>query len=351
MISQTEKPHEMSHTGQARRENAPVFVVGCPRSGTTVLYHMLLSAGGFAVYRSESNVFNLLVPRFGGMRSVSDRKALMDAWLHSTLFRVSGLDGAEVTRRILEECHGGGDFLRIVMGEVARSQKVSRWGDCTPEHLLCMQEIKRQIPDALFIHIIRDGRDVALSYSKQGWAHPLRWDRGRQVDVAGLYWHWMVGRGREAGKHLGADYQEVRFEDLVTHPRETLSGLSKFIDHDLDYDQIQRAGIGSVSKPNSSFGIEEGNFEPVGRWKSKMTAEEAPSFEALVGDRLEELGYPLAAKKRASGFDALRMRAIYFTMFQTKWWLKAHTPLGRRVKLGRILLENEASDGPQGTHC
>ena len=53
----------------AKKNKAPVFVLGCPRSGTTVLYHMLLSAGGFAVYRAESNVFNLLVPRFRGMRS------------------------------------------------------------------------------------------------------------------------------------------------------------------------------------------------------------------------------------------------------------------------------------------
>ena len=48
------------------RSKAPVFVLGCPRSGTTLLYHMLLSAGNFAVYRAESQVFNLLEPRFGG---------------------------------------------------------------------------------------------------------------------------------------------------------------------------------------------------------------------------------------------------------------------------------------------
>src|SRR5207253_4244486 len=96
------------------RSKAPVFVLGCPRSGTTVLYHMLLSAGNFAVYRTESNVFNLLVPKFGGMRSLRDREALMQSWLRSKLFRVSGLAASTIQAKILNECHSGGDFLRIM---------------------------------------------------------------------------------------------------------------------------------------------------------------------------------------------------------------------------------------------
>ncbi len=227
--------------------NRLVFVLGCPRSGTTVWYHMLLSAGDFAVYRSESNVFNLLAPRFGEMRSASDRRLLMRCWLRSLLFRVSGLDAAQIETKISAECHGAGDFLRLVMEEVARVQKVRRWADCTPEHLLYMEEIKSQIPEVLFIHIIRDGRDVALSYIKQGWAHPLPWDRDECLAFAGLYWEWMVREGRKQGKRLGPDYREIRFEELVTNPRQTLSQLGEFIEHELDYDRIQHVGIGSPS--------------------------------------------------------------------------------------------------------
>ena len=256
----------------SKKSTAPVFVLGCPRSGTTVLYHMLLSAGDFAVYRAESNVFNLLVPRFRGMRSAADRRDLMEVWLKSKLFRVSGLDAREINARIVDECHGGGDFLRTVMQEVARKQGVRRWADCTPDHLLYMEEIKRQIPDALFIHIIRDGRDVALSYVKQGWSHPLPWDRNESLGVAGLFWEWIVRKGREQGERLGEDYQEVRFEELITNPREALKQLGLFIDHDLDYDRIQQTGIGSVSQPNSSFaGESPGAFDPVARWKAKMS--------------------------------------------------------------------------------
>ena len=325
----------------AKRNQAPVFVLGCPRSGTTVLYHMLLSAGDFAVYRAESNVFNLLAPRFHGMRSATDRQNLLDVWLRSKLFRVSGLDAREISAKIMAECRSGGDFLRIVMQEIASQQGVRRWADCTPEHLVHMEEIKQQIPDALFIHIIRDGRDVALSFARQGWSHPLPWDRHDRLGVAGLYWAWLVRRGREQGKRLGADYQEVRFEELVANPQETLSRLSSFIDHDLNYQQIQSAGIGSVSEPNSSFaGESEGNFNPVARWKTKMSAKEIFAFEELVGDSLLELGYgPLSEGRPGQSLRATRMRATYLAMFEGKRWLRVNTPLGRFVHLERIEIE------------
>jgi hypothetical protein len=338
---ETETPGRI---GPAITNRAPVFVLGCPRSGTTMLYHMILGAGNFAVYRAESNVFNLLVPRFRGMKSSADRKELLDVWLKSKLFRVSGLDASEIRAKLMAECRGGGDFLRIVMQEIANKQEVERWADCTPEHLLNIEQIKREIPDALFIHIIRDGRDVALSYAKQGWSYPLPWDRHNRLGVAGLYWDWIVRKGREQGKRFGKDYQEVRFEELVANPQQTLSRVGSFIEHDLDYERIQRAGIGSVSQPNSSFGREsEGTFNPVARWKTRMTAEEIAGLEQLIGGALVELGYSLASNtKHATGLRAARMRATYLPMFEAKQLLK-RTPLGRFVHLDTIEIEPEAS--------
>lgn len=336
---------ERSRSGESgaatARNSAPVFVVGCPRSGTTLMYHMLSSAGGFANYRSESNVFNLLGPKFGGLRSAQDRKALLDVWLKSKPFRVSNLDRGEISARIISDCHSAGDFLRIVMQEVAHAQGARRWADCTPEHLLYMREIKRQIPHALFIHIIRDGRDVALSYVRQGWSHPLPWDRNDRLGVAGLYWEWLIRQGREQAKYLGADYCEIRFEDLVTKSRETLSHLGSFIDHDLDYEKIQRAGVGSVKEPNTSFSDEGGaSFNPVGRWKDKMTAEEVVAFENLVGNSLTQLGYELSSLARQTKtFHAARISAIYPVLFEAKHWARTKTPLGRFIRLERIEIE------------
>lgn len=328
----------------AKNSKAPVFVVGCPRSGTTLLYHMLLSAGNFAIYRAESNVFNLLVPRFGGLRAFADRRELLDVWLRSKLFRVSGLDASEISARIISECHGGGDFLRILMEEVARKQGVGRWADCTPDHLLYMEEIKRQIPEALFIHIIRDGRDVSLSYIQQGWSYPLPWDRNERLAVAGLYWEWAVRKGRAQGQRLGPAYQEVRFEELNLNPRETLSRLGVFIGQDLDYDRIRQAGIGSVSEPNSSFAGESGaGFNPVARWKTKMSSIEVAGLEDVIGRSLQNLGYVLGSEtKSRRSLRAARLRATYLSMFEAKHRIKS-TALGRHVHLGAMQIEPQSA--------
>ncbi len=73
------------------RSKAPVFVLGCGRSGTKFLYHTLLSAGGFAVYHAESNAFNLLGLRFGNLKRRGNRRKLLDAYYKSMLFERTGL--------------------------------------------------------------------------------------------------------------------------------------------------------------------------------------------------------------------------------------------------------------------
>jgi hypothetical protein len=317
------------------RSAAPVFVVGCPRSGTTYLYHMLLSAGNFAVYRAESEVFHVLEPRFGDLSRPENKKRLLAAWFKSRLFTATGLDAEPLQEKILQECRNGGDFLRIVMEEMARHQGVTRWADCTPDHILYLPRIKQTIPNALVIHIIRDGRDVALSMEKQGYPKQLPWDRNPRLLVGGVYWEWMTRRGREDGANLGADYVEVRYEDLVSNPREVLARLSSFIDQELHYDEILKVGIGSVSRPNTSF-KEEAGFTPVERWKKFYSAEEIAMFEGLVGASLEKLGYELLAEGKTSNIGLQLFRMQYLSFFRGKHFLRTKTPLGPALMSGDL---------------
>lgn len=310
------------------RHQAPVFVIGCPRSGTTLLYNMLLSAGGFAVYLAESNVFNLLGPRFGNLAVRSNREKLADAWVDSKLFRASFLEREQIREKIVAEGKSDGDFLRVVMGEMARQQGMTRWADNSPEELLHMLRIKREIPDALFVHMIRDGRDVALSLDARPypWVRPFAWDRKNSLLVTGLLWQWMVNRGRTYGRQLGPDYIELHFEELNADPQGTLDRLGDFIQHDLNYQRILRAGIGSVSEPNTSFKGDKSG--PVGRWTKKISRERLAMFEALVGTTLKELGYPIATTAAASSMTVTRMRAMYRAYFETKFWFK-NSSVGR----------------------
>ena len=293
---------------------------------------MLLSAGGFAVYRAESNAINLLEPRFGNLSLKRNKEHLMDAWLASKLFERSGLDAATIRARVIVECRNGGDFLRILMEEIARNQHVDRWAECTPEHLLHLPRIKETIPEALIVHIIRDGRDVALSSAKVGYVRRGWWDRTPNVLACGLYWEWIVRRGRADGSKMGSDYMEVRFEDLILNPGTVLAKVSAFIEQDLDYDRIQAVGIGSVSEPNTSFREDaEGEFNPIGRWKKGFSPELLATFEGLVGKLLQEVGYKLGTTDgtKLNRAELRRMRAIYRAYFDSKLWLKAKTPLGQ----------------------
>jgi hypothetical protein len=240
------------------------------------------------------------------------------------------LDKQQLEPRISGECRNGGDFLRIVMEEMARKQGVERWADTTPDHLLYLDRIKQTIPNALIIHIIRDGRDAALSADKQRYVRALPWDRTPSLLIAAMYWEWMVRKGRKDGRKLGGDYMEVHFEELIEHPRETLAKLGGFIEHELDYDRIQQVAIGSVSKPNTSFGEKE-DFKPIGRWKSADYQRELVGVEALIGDTLQELGYKLATKDSNARHrpDLRRTKTLYKFYFDSKFYLKTKTPVGR----------------------
>lgn len=318
----------------ARRSKAPVFVVGCPRSGNHLVYHSLLSSGGFVVYEIHSHAFNILALKFGDLRVLKHRQKLLEAWLESWLFKHTGLDRDLIREKILNECRSGGDFLRIVMQEMCYKQHVDRWAENTPDHLFYMREIKRAFPDALFLHVIRDGRDVALSLDKIGWIRPVPWDRSQTWIAAALFWDWAVRKGRRIGRELGQDYMEVRFEDLVVRPQETLSKIEPFIQQELDYSRIQETSIGAIRNPNTMF--RDSSSGPIGRWRQSLSASEIAQLELFIGPLLGELGYSISEPERKVGFSAKLMWLSYRCLFEMKLWLRSRTPLGRLIRAGLI---------------
>jgi hypothetical protein len=329
------------------RKNAPVFVIGCHRSGTNLIYDMLLSSGGFAIYRGYLPLYKKLIPRFGSMKSRANREKILATWLRSKGFRRCGLDAEPLSSRLLNECRSGGDFIRTVMDSVAESQQLRRWALYDPDNVMHVDEVKRDIPNAIFLHIIRDGRDIALSLKKMSGFAPLPWDRGQtdSLVATALYWQWMIQQGRSRGSKFPADYIEIRYEDVVTSPRETLGKLGAFIDHDLDYDRIQAAGLGRLSETNSSFREEGGSerIKPVGRWKERLTHPDVAAIEATVGECLQENGYELSlpvAERRRSLRQSC-MREVYPAFFDIKLWMKVDTPFGRLADLSMLELEDE----------
>jgi Sulfotransferase family len=322
------------------RSRAPVFVLGCGRSGTKLLYHTLLSAGGFAVYYAESNAFNLLGLRFGNLARRANRRKLLDAYYKSMLFERTGLSPSDIDERIMNDCHNTGDFLRTVMGSIAAKQGTPRWAECTPLHTLYLPLIRKLLPDALVVHIIRDGRDVAASLHRIGWIRPFPWDRSRRHLPPAMFWNWIVSKGRRYGQAMGSDYMEVHYEDLVQHPRQTLAGISSFIGQDLDYDRIQQTALGSLHDPNSSFRGDgkEAEENTIGRWKAVFTREQIREIEAVQGELLQSTGYSLVtpSEEMRLSLRARLMSILYPLHFDFKLWLKSATPLARIANTGRM---------------
>ena len=330
------------------RKRRPVFVMGCHRSGTNLLYDTLLSAGGFAIYRGSLPLYELLIPRFGSLTNPTNREKIVNAWIRSEGFLRTGVDAGTLSSKLLAECRTGGDFIRIVMDQIVQNQGVQRWALYNPDSVLHVPQIKKDLGNPLFIHIIRDGRDIALSLMKMEGFRPLPWSqRARGLLETALYWEWMVHKGRQHGRMLPGDYIEIHYEELVTEPRGVLARLGDFLEHELDYERIRKMGLGRLRESNSSFlGDEKETNNPVNRWKERLSHQQVVELEAVVGPSLQEFDYPLTVEpeQRHIGFRWKCLASVYPHFLSTKHWLKVNTPMGRFADLSALGLRDEASD-------
>jgi hypothetical protein len=183
-------------------------------------------------------------------------------------------------------------LLRALYRRYAGQHGAQRWGDKSPIYTGYVAEIAELFPTAQFVHIIRDGRDVALSM--------LKAYRGRRffyVDIcfAAMSWRRRVQRARAAGSALGADrYFELQYRRLTAVPRDTLLDLCAFLEepfapqmltpHQVAASQYHSTGIhAATQRPLST--------RSVGRWRQEMSPSDQRLFQAMAGDLLAELGY------------------------------------------------------------
>ena len=182
------------------------------------------------------------------------------------------------------------------MTAICELQGATRWAECTPANALYLAEIKREFPDAVFIHIIRDGRDVALSLARQGYVKPLPWDHRSPEFAAAAYWAWIVRSVGRQSRPLGPDLMSVRYEDLILRFDDTLKDISRFIDKTLDPRRISAHSLGSVQMPNSSFatGMPASADAWKPRWPTMLSDPALRAIESAIGPDLTKAGYELS---------------------------------------------------------
>jgi hypothetical protein len=197
------------------------------------------------------------------------------------------------------------DSIRIVYGLYARQRGKPRFADKTPRYVLDIPLLSRLLPDALFVHVIRDGRSVALSYMDRPFGP-------RTVPQAAIYWRRRIREGRAAGVSLGPNrYYELEYEELTSEPEKTLRRLCGFLALEFDAKMLDFSDHAALMLAGTQ---EEANHprlkEPLRtdlrNWRLEMEPHHAEVFEILAGDDLEELGYERSASRPAirSRFEA-----------------------------------------------
>jgi len=284
--------------------NEPIFIVGVPRSGTTLLAAMLAAHSRISC-GPETHFFRKLAQ--------VDAATLADpqSWPELAADFVcsishAGFMGHEQTLLIHEYGLERGDIEAFLAGTTPsiaamlsglteqhmRHSGKARWTEKTPDHLKNLSLIRQTFPDARIVRIIRDPRDVALSLTRVPW--------GAQTYVEGLlYWRRM----HEAGEpFLVADPSSysLRFEDLLAEPADTLRDLCTFLEEDFEEGMLDTSSTGKQVN-SQSVPWKQKASEPIdtGRmyaWRKETTASQNQLAEALVGDWLTAYDYPREAR-------------------------------------------------------
>jgi len=281
------------------------FICGVTRSGTTLLRLMLDTHPEVAI-PGETHWVPRLIKRLERGKLSADEAA--DFVVNHKRWGDFHLEGDDLRERWQAiKPFNAAEAIRAFYGLYSEREGKARYGDKTPGYMREMLRIQRVLPEARFIHIIRDGRDVALSVLK------LNWGPSNPTEAAEL-WVERIAKARKQAPKVN-HYMEVFFEDLVMDTEGTLRRVCEFIE--LGYDPVmldyheraeERLREKARDLPRSNrppqpaelrmkshqLAKEPPREDRIGLWKRKMSPEDVAEYERVAAPLLSELGYELA---------------------------------------------------------
>lgn len=293
---------------------SPIFIGGTGRCGSTVLVRILGRHPAIHALRWESQL--LVAP--GGLLNLARRgfprggverfvERLRGPWFRRVYHPgsakeyeaglahdVTEQDREEAISFLLQELAEGAasrpdavvrEFADHLFAPVTRRRSASRWCEKTPRNVLFVQELAAAFPDMKFVHVIRDGRDVAASMVARGFwpiaaghEHPeLAEFHGRiTFEKAAAYWVTVLALSRKLAAGLPADrYRELRFEDLIADPITFIEELCSFLGEEVHPALFEQG----LSRHN------------IGRWRQEVPPQSQTRVAATAGPMLSRLGY------------------------------------------------------------
>ena len=261
----------------------PFFIVGSARSGTTWL-RMMLNAHPDVAVPPESR---FIVELWRGADEI-DSDELLGRLARHKRFQAWELPIEHVRRELPPRPDYGGVMAAAYVA-FARRRAKTRWGDKTPRYVSHIPFLARLFPDARFVHVVRDGRDVALSYADVSFGP-------KSVAHAAELWAERVRAGRAAGRSLPGRYLEARYESFVAEPEANARTLCGFVGVGYDPGMLEytERSKGEILARAARFNPHVGERPQANlrSWEQSMPASHVEIFEAVAGDLLAELGYP-----------------------------------------------------------
>ncbi len=281
--------------------NPYLFAGGCPRSGTTLLqrvlhHHPLLAVGNDSHF----------IPKCIRDRAAPERSPLTPDLVQCVRtyprFKRLGLSDSAVDRAA-EQSSTYVEFVSRIYTDFGAAHGKRLAGEKTPDYIRQIPLLDALFPWARFLHVIRDGRDVALS--ARSWATkrgrrrgPSRselWDE-EPIAVLALWWSRFVVNGRKHGAEVsGGRYLEVRFEALSAEPRQTLEGILSFLG--LPFAEEALLYHRGRTRPKAGRSAKNAWLPPtpgLRDWRTQMSQRDVELFEGLAGEALDDLGYERA---------------------------------------------------------
>jgi hypothetical protein len=285
-----------------------LFIVGCGRSGTSLLGSMMNAHPEVAITYEAEFIRRLALRRHRYELAGSfDADAFQAELVGSRSFPALDMSETEVHAVLTPTPLDYAEAIRRLLAAYAHRRGKSFSGDKTPDGVLTMRLIADLFPEVRFLHIIRDGRAVALSLLQTEWG-------AKTIEDAAYYWRSRVRAGRRAGRAIGPDrYREVRYEDLVSQPDNTLSQLCRFLGLEFDTAMLRYYEHPETQQLSGLHPNLQGPPRPIRDWQQEMSRHEILFFEAIGGRLLEQLGYarlagelPLGMRYRAARNQVVR---------------------------------------------
>lgn len=281
--------------------NYPILLFGMDRSGTTLLTMMVGSHPSIAVPLSTTgmwyNFYNKLSSDYSNLNNEQSlRRLVNDILLQERIsYWKSDLD----LDRIMDKCKIG-DFSSVIAAfynEYARQCEKPLWANSDIAHLDNMHVANAWFPTAKFVHIIRDGRDVALSHKKYPYG-------AGNISECARAWRFRVQQNLRMGAMLGsARYKTVYYEDLVQNPEKTIQIICDFLGVQYSNEVLDYAKTVDSRVPNHRLWLWpdlKKSPQPSNcyKWKKSMSQAQRLIFEDIAGPLLKELGYETLEKGR-----------------------------------------------------